>query len=72
MKNRNSNSRPTHNVYVVEGEGDNAFWTKVGAAWQHADGEGLNLTLTALPLNGRLVIRPPKAAEDQSNGKAGR
>jgi hypothetical protein len=23
------------------------------AAWRHADGEGLNLTLTALPLNGR-------------------
>lgn len=72
MKNRNTTSRPTHNVYVVEGEGENAFWTKVGAAWQHADGEGLNLTLTALPLNGRLVIRTPKAQDDQSNGKAGR
>jgi hypothetical protein len=72
MKNRNHTSRPTHNVYVVEGEGENAFWTKVGAAWQHADGEGLNLTLTALPLNGRLVIRVPKASDEQPSGKAGR
>lgn len=72
MKNRNANSRPSHTVYVVEGEGENAFWTKVGAAWQHADGEGLNLTLTALPLSGRLVIRPPKGQDEQPQGKAGR
>lgn len=48
---------PTHGVYVVEGEGDRAFWTKVGAAWPHNDGNGFNVTLTAVPLSGRLVIR---------------
>lgn len=71
MKNPNSNSRPTHSVYVVEGEGDKAFWTKVGAAWQHADGEGLNISLSAIPLNGRLVVRTPKGAEQSTDGKAG-
>ncbi|WP_296740384.1 hypothetical protein [Mesorhizobium sp.] len=48
---------PSHGVYVVEGEGEKAFWTKVGCAWSHSDGEGYNVTLTALPVNGRLVIR---------------
>jgi len=52
---------PTHHVYVVEGKGDNAFWTKIGAAWQHADGNGLNITLSLLPLDGRVVIRTAKA-----------
>ena len=32
----------------------------------------LRATLTALPLSGRLVIRPPKANDEQPNGKAGR
>ena len=71
-RNQTKTRRPSHAVYIVEGEGESAFWTKVGAAWQHADGEGLNLTLTALPLNGRLVIRPQKAGDEQPNGKAGR
>lgn len=57
--------KPSHAVYVVEGEGDNAFWTKIGAAWQHQDGKGLNITLSALPLNGRLVVRDPKVDEEK-------
>ncbi|AXK79654.1 hypothetical protein DW352_03450 [Pseudolabrys taiwanensis] len=50
-------------VYVVEGEGD-AFWTKIGAAWPHEDGEGFNIQLSAVPLNGRLVVRKPKAKKE--------
>ncbi|MET4802836.1 hypothetical protein [Bradyrhizobium sp. LB11.1] len=57
---RTQKSRPTHSVFVVEGEGDSAFWTKIGAAWAHEDGEGYNITLTAMPLNGRLVVRTAK------------
>lgn len=51
---------PTHNVYVIEGEGETAFWTKVGAAWKHSDGDGFNISLTAVPLTGRLVLRTRK------------
>jgi hypothetical protein len=61
--------RPTHAVYVVDGEGDTAFWTKIGGAWPHEDGEGFNLVLTAFPLHGRLVVRKPKPkADDASAG----
>lgn len=60
---RTQKNRPTHTVFVVEGEGDNAYWTKLGAAWAHEneDGEGFNISLTAVPLNGRLVVRAAKA-----------
>lgn len=51
---------PSHGVYVVEGEGQSAYWTKVGCAWPHQDGNGFNVTLSALPISGRLVIRTRK------------
>lgn len=54
---------PSHGVFVVEGEGDRAFWTRIGCAWPHQDGEGFNASLTALPLSGRLVIRTRKDKE---------
>ncbi len=57
-------SKPDYAVYVVEGEGDKAYWTKIGSAWSHKDGDGMNVTLIALPLNGRLTIRKPKAERD--------
>ena len=48
---------PSHGVFVVEGEGEKAFWTKVGCAWTHNDGNGYNVTLSAVPLSGRIVLR---------------
>jgi hypothetical protein len=56
-------NRPTHAVYVVEGEGESAYWTKIGSAWSHSDGDGFNIQLTALPLTGRIVVRKPKQAK---------
>lgn len=56
-----SGQRPSHKAYVVEdrGEGDDndAFWTRIGSAWPHKDGKGINVVLSALPTNGRLVLR---------------
>lgn len=62
-------SKPDFAVYVVEGEGDKAHWTKIGAAWAHSDGDGFNLALSALPLNGRLTVRKPKANETTGAGR---
>lgn len=54
---------PSHGVFVVENDGPQAFWTRVGVAWEHADGEGLNVILTAIPVSGRIVIRTRKEKE---------
>lgn len=51
---------PSYGVFVVEGEGEKSFWTKVGCIWTHADGEGFNIQLSAVPLSGRLVARARK------------
>ncbi len=58
-------TRPTHHVFVVDGEGKDAFWTRIGAAWQHADGQGFSMTLNAIPLNGRVVVRSVKATDER-------
>lgn len=58
-------NKPSHAVYHVEGEGQKKFWTKIGAAWPHDDGEGFNINLTCLPVDGRLVIRKPREDTQQ-------
>ena len=47
---------------VREGkDGGKGFWTRIGAAWAHDDGEGFNLQLELVPLDGKIVLRAPKA-----------
>lgn len=58
-------SRPAYDAFVVDGDGNEAFWTKVGAAWPHDDGQGFNLQLTALPITGRVALRVPKLREEK-------
>lgn len=48
--------------YEVNGE-KKSDWTKVGVAWPHQDHKGFRLVLTAVPLDGVVVLRTvePKA-----------
>ena len=70
--------KPSHKVFVVEDRGDgddnDAFWTRVGSAWEHKDHKGLNVVLSALPMNGRLVLRDytdeDAKADDEKQKKA--
>lgn len=57
MKKEHNDKKPTHGVYVIQGDGDNAYWLKIGAAWQNRDSKGMNLILDALPLTNKLVVR---------------
>ena len=47
-------------------KGERGFWLRIGNAFPHQEGEGFNIRLDALPLDGKLVILPPKEvlAED--------
>jgi hypothetical protein len=57
-------SRPSHKVYAVTKSDERNYWQEIGAVWAHNDGEGFNMKLDMLPLNGaEIVIRKPKAAE---------
>lgn len=69
MKQNQRNKRPDFDVVVVTGEGDKAFWTKIGGAWRHDDGEGYSITLTALPLGDRLLLRTPREKDGREGAR---
>lgn len=66
-----SNNDPVLIAYTVRDRGKNqkAIWTRVGAAWPHDKGAGLNIQLEALPPDGRLVLIEPKS--DDTNPAEG-
>lgn len=48
-------------------EGENGFWTRIGAAWKHKTGEGYTLQLDLVPVaTGRIVLRTPQAKPEQA------
>ena len=58
-----SNS-PSHIAYQVrDRENGKSFWTRIGSAWAHADGNGFNIQLESVPLDGRITLR---VASDKS------
>lgn len=73
MSTRSPNA-PSHEIFAVT-RGDEkdakSRWQKIGAAWPHKDGDGFNLKLEYLPLNGaEMVIRKFKPKADQEGGAA--
>ena len=53
--------RPSYIAYQVsEGQGDKSYFNKIGAAFEHKDGEGHNITLESVPVDGRITLRTPK------------
>jgi hypothetical protein len=57
-------TQPSHGVFVIENEGPSAYWSKIGCARQHGDGQGCNVQLSAIPLGGRIVIRARKEGRE--------
>lgn len=55
-----SPKRPSHAVYVVQGDGDASRWVRIGAAWPNKDGNGFSMQLDAAPILGRVVMRAAK------------
>lgn len=53
----NPGAKPTHRLFRVDGDGKDANWTEIGAAWPNRDGAGFSITCTAVPLQGRIIMR---------------
>jgi hypothetical protein len=54
--------QPNYTAYtVIKREGQDDFWIAIGGAWTHQDGDGYNVILQALPIDGKIVLRPSKA-----------
>jgi hypothetical protein len=64
------NGSDRYDVLIVENHEDEAGaeksnWTRIGVAFPHKDGNGLNVELKAIPVSGKLVIR-----RHEANGRA--
>lgn len=61
-------NEPEFRAFTVNsyGKGDERKdrWTEIGAAWRTKSGEGFRIILEALPINGQLILMPPKAREE--------
>ena len=69
MTTHNGNPATHLFAYTVEeydaGKGKKARrWTRIGAAFPHKEGPGLNVELRALPIDGRIVLLPPDPANN--------
>lgn len=63
-------SKPAFNAYVVTNygaEGDKkARWQQIGVAFSHKNGGGFDVVLDAVPVNGRVVLMPPKGDSEEA------
>ena len=58
----NKSNLPSHIAYSVETGKDKNHWQKVGAAWPTKN-DGLNIQLSAIPLDGKIALRPREELE---------
>ncbi|WP_407193236.1 hypothetical protein [Bradyrhizobium sp. STM 3566] len=54
-------TKSTTNGFIVDGDGDDASWTEIGAAWKHKDSDGMNIVIPpGITVSGKLVVRAAK------------
>ena len=59
-------AKPAYRAYtVIKRENKDDYWLNLGVAFPHEDGEGFNLLLQALPLDGKIVLRTYKEDEEE-------
>ncbi|MGH8547553.1 MAG: hypothetical protein ACRERU_02915 [Methylococcales bacterium] len=42
---------------VQETQDGKGIWNRIGTAWRHKDGHGVELSLNSLPVNGHVTLR---------------
>lgn len=76
-QNQTQNRGPSHIAYQVrDGEENKSYFNRIGAVWEHKDGEGFNMVLDSVPVDGRVTIRSVQErlqeakdnARDEGNG----
>jgi len=55
---------PAYIAYHVRDGKDKGYFNKIGAAWLHKDGKGLNLQIDFVPLDGRITLRTASEKKD--------
>lgn len=52
---------PSHIAFQVRDVGeDKSYFNRIGAAFEHKDGQGFNIQLDSVPVDGRVTLRTPQ------------
>ena len=54
---------------VQERDGQKSVWDRIGVAFTHRDGNGINVILRAVPVDGRLTLRVPSEPKEPTAGE---
>ena len=66
MAKREGKNEPSFEVFSVkDGPEDKSYFNRIGTAFRHKDGEGHTISLNALPVNDKIVLRTPKERLDE-------
>ena len=61
-------AKPAYRTYaVIKRENKDDYWLNLGVAFPHEDGEGFNLLLQALPLDGRVPALRHERSRNPAN-----
>jgi len=53
--------QPSYHAFQVDnGQDGGSYFNKIGAAFEHKDGQGHTVDLKAMPVDGRIVLRTPQ------------
>ena len=58
---KSGDNSPDFIAYQVidRGEDQKGIWRAIGSAWLHGDGNGIQVRLDALPVDGKVTLRTP-------------
>lgn len=57
---------PDYIVYqVTNRKNGKSVWNRVGAAWSHLDGKGINIVLKSLPVDGQITLRKAESSGEE-------
>ncbi len=66
MTDDNAPKRPSHLAYQVsQGRDGQAWFNRIGAAFQHRDGAGFDVVLNSVPVDGRVTLRTAQERLEQ-------
>ncbi|MCT4555429.1 MAG: hypothetical protein N4A53_12135 [Pelagimonas sp.] len=54
---RRCRHRRDNRNFLLSPEGNKSYWSKIAVAWAHKDGQGFNVQMDAVPVDGKLVLR---------------
>ncbi len=64
------NKSPALIAYHIRKTQEKSYWDRVGVAFQHKDGQGFDLVLESVPVDGRVALRMPTEKSEAAHEAA--